>query len=205
MDLVLIDDHQTFRDALHAYLDRESDIRVVAETSSGIQGCALAEQHHPDVVLLDIALPDRDGVEAARLIRATPAPPKILMLSMHRDSEHVDRSMAAGATGYVCKDQPGSELVEAIRAVARGEAVAPSPLVHESGRAAQRIPELERLTTREKQVFHLLVAGDNNSAIASRLGISVKTVETHRARVLHKLHAHTLVDVVRFAARNDLL
>jgi DNA-binding NarL/FixJ family response regulator len=206
--LLVVDDHHLFRDALHAFLSRDADLRLVAETGSGVEGCKLAESHHPDVVLLDVALPDLDGIEAARAITSRPGAPRVLMLSAYGDRGRVARALAAGATGYACKDMPGRQLVHAIRQVARGELVVPAleePPAADGKSALHKVAELQRLTKREQEVFDLLIAGDNNRSIAGKLHISVKTVETHRARVLHKLDAHTLVDLVRFAARNGLL
>ena len=239
--LVLIDDHQVFREALRAYLANESDLHVVGDAGSVSEGLKRVDEHQPDVVVLDLSMPDVDGFAAAQVLRNRQPAPRVLVLSMHTDDGNIARAIAAGATGYVSKEQPASALVSAIRSVARGTQVLPptisrfalddrlatlrgaappstataAPTAVPDGPAGPDRPDrigahppaspLSPLTAREKEVFALLIGGASNAAIACELRISIKTVETHRARLLKKLEAHSMADLVRFAARHGLL
>ena len=118
--IILVDDHEMFRDALCAYLARESDLQVIAQTGSGQEGCVLVAERRPDVLVVDIELPDLDGISLTRTVRALSPPPAVLILSVYAEATHYARALAVGAAGYICKDETAEDLMEAIRTVARG-------------------------------------------------------------------------------------
>jgi DNA-binding NarL/FixJ family response regulator len=211
MRLALIDDQQVFRDGLRSLLLGHADLEVVGEASDARQAFAMVADTRPDVVVLEVSLPGLDGIAASReLVQRTPGV-RPLILSRHRGEDFVARALAAGALGYACKAQPATEVLEAIRAVGRGESYLPPGLsrfvLDDLLRRRRRAPDgpLGHLSAREREVFTLLVRDLNNDDIARQLCISVKTVQTHRARILKKLHLHSIVQLVRFAAVHDLL
>jgi two-component system response regulator NreC len=209
----LVDDHQLFRQGLRTILAKEGDLTVVGEASDAREAYQLVVDAHPDVVVLDVSLPGVNGIAATReLVRREPHA-HVLMLSMHSSEDYVAQALAAGATGYALKDQSAGEVVDAIRAVARGQAylspkisrfVVEDYLRLRRGDTARTGP-LAALSVREQEIFDLLVRGFSNDGIAGQLCISVKTVETHRAHILHKLHLHSIAELVRFAARHNLV
>ncbi len=205
--LLLLDDHELFREALSALLACASDLRVVAETGCARQALARSEALAPDVAVVDISLAGQSGIEAARELRRGRPALQVLMLTMHAHDEHVLRAFAAGATGYVLKNDPGTVIMDAIRTVGRGERFL-SPLLSTSVLArrdpAARQP-LELLSRREREVFDLVIQGYSTRAIARALFIAPKTVETHRTNINRKLSAHSSADLVRLAARAGLL
>jgi len=211
--LVLIDDHTLFREGLHAILEREPDLEIVGEASDARSAYQLVEQVNPDVALVDIALPGVNGIAVTRELRRT-STCKVLVLSMHASEDFVSQAFAAGASGYAVKDQKAHEMVDAIRAVGSGRSyLCPriSRIVLEDSQRLRRGEPLQKdgpcmmLSPREREVFDLLVRGFSNPRVAGELCISVKTVETHRAHILKKLRLHSMVELVRFAARHELI
>lgn len=209
--VLLADDHALVRDGLRLILSGQRDLEVVAETGSGREAVALAAALAPDVVLMDIAMPDLNGIEAtARLRQACPAA-RVVVLSMHATSEHLYRAFAAGASGYLVKESAGAEVVHAIRAVRSGRrylsrVLADGPLgdtVLPAAEQAARSP-LERLSPREREILQLVVEGHSSAAIGSRLRLSPKTVETYRSRLMAKLGLGDLPSLVRFAVSHGL-
>jgi two-component system response regulator NreC len=209
--LNLVDDHRLFRQGLRTIVELQSDLRVVGEAGDAREAYAVAQSTHPDVVLLDVSLPGIDGIAAARELRTREPQARLLMLSMHSDEEHIARALGAGAIGYACKAQPFAEVLEAIRMTGRGESYLPPRasrvVIDDLLRCEEKHGDdpLAPLSNREREVFGLLAQGLSNQSIARQLCISVKTVETHRARVLRNLHLHSMADLVRFAARHALL
>jgi DNA-binding NarL/FixJ family response regulator len=185
-------------------------MEVVGEAADGHEALRLSEAHRPDVLLMDIGMPGLNGVEAAaRLTREGPRP-RVVILSMHTGEEHVLRAIRAGAAGYLLKDANPAELEAAVRAVARGE-IYLSPAIsryvvegYVRGGDAERGP-LERLTPRQREVLQLIAEGNTTKAIAARLGLSVKTVETHRAQLMERLGTHDVAALVRLAIRLGLV
>jgi len=213
MKLAIIDDHRLFRDGLRALLEREPDLEIAGEAADAREAYVLVDQVKPEVAIMDINLPGVNGVTATREIKRRFESCKILILSMHAGEEFVSQALSAGASGYALKEQASYEIVDAIRAVGRGRSyLSPgiSKLVVEDflrlqrGQSSANGPR-DLLSERERVVFDLLVRGYSNQPIAAELGISVKTVETHRAHVLKKLQVHSIVDLVRLAARHGLL
>jgi DNA-binding NarL/FixJ family response regulator len=211
--LGLVDDHRLFREGIRALLATNPDFEVVAEAWRADQAYEAIAAAKPDVVLLDYFLPGVAGPTVAREILRRDAGARILMLSMYLDEDRVAQALEAGALGYASKDQSASELAEAIRTVARGERYLAPPLSRALLEEYLRIRRdgsrtatpLGALTAREKEIFELAVRGLSNEAIAQHLTISKRTVETHRGRILRKLHVHSATELVRFAARHGLL
>ncbi len=200
--LALIDDHRLFREGVLALLASQPDFKVVAEASDAGEAYQVIAATAPDVVVLDLSLPGVSGLEVGRKLLQLRPRQRILALTMLRDQRHVALALEAGFLGYATKDQPGQELLVAIRAVAnRQHYLSPSL----SAGPADGGSPLVKLTRREREVFDLTVAGVVTAQIAEQLQISRRTVETHRARILHKLDAHSAVDLVRLAASLGLL
>lgn len=209
MDLLLVDSSKIFRMGLRATLTRPSegdDLAVVAECGDGFRACELAVALAPDVVVTDFYLPDSNGIALARELGRIVPTTRVLILAPHGLEAIVHQALSAGAGGYALKEQSPGEIVAAIRAVGRGEPVVPpglsAPVSGSSGRSGGNGPSqpIERLSQRERQVFDLVVWGSTSKQIAGRLGISVKTVETHRGHINGKLSVHTSADIVRLAS-----
>ena len=200
--LALIDDHRLFREGVLALLAGQPDLKVVAQASDAGEAYRVVAATAPDVVVLDLSLPGVSGLEVGRKLLKQHPKLRILALTMLRDPAHVAQALEAGFLGYATKDQPGGELVAAIHAVARRQHYLSPSL---SAVPADGGSPLVKLTRREREVFDLTVAGIITAQIAELLQISRRTVETHRARILHKLGAHSAVDLVRLAASLGLL
>lgn len=208
ISVLLADDHQVVRDGLKTLLEAQGDIRVVGAAADGVEAVAAAAQLKPDVVVMDISMPDMNGVEAARRIHAARAETRIVMLSMHSDAEHVYRALEAGATGYLLKNSAGSELVAAVRAVHAGrryltEKINELVIAGYLGEKRAASP-LESLSKRERDILQHIVDGRNNRETAELLHISVKTVETYRSRMLQKLGIKNVTELVKFAITHGL-
>lgn len=208
ISVLLADDHQVVRDGLKTLLEAQGDIRVVGAAADGVEAVAAAAQLKPDVVVMDISMPDMNGVEAARRIHAARAQTRIVMLSMYSDAEHVYRALEAGATGYLLKNSAGSELVAAVRAVHAGrryltEKINELVIAGYLGEKRAASP-LESLSKRERDILQHIVDGRNNRETAELLHISVKTVETYRSRMLQKLGIKNVTELVKFAITHGL-
>jgi DNA-binding NarL/FixJ family response regulator len=210
--ILLADDHAVVRDGLRALLDRQSDLTVVAEASDGRECVQLAEDLSPDVVIMDVAMPKMNGIEAARRILGTRPATAVVMLSMHRDESYVLQSLKAGAKGYLLKDSPREDVLEAIRTVAAGR----SFLSRQVSRMLREdyIQQLqskglddswELLTDREREILQLLAEGRQNKEVANFLNISATTVETHRGHILRKLSLHSTADLILYAVRKKII
>lgn len=204
--VLLADDHTILRAGLRSLVDSMADIRVVAEASTGPETLDLVEEHRPDVALLDISMPGMTGIDVAARLAITHPTTRVVILSMHREEAFVQRAIRGGAKGYLLKDSDPSELERAIRAVAEGETYFCSKvanyLVADYLRQGSGEPEAtERLTGRQLEVLRLMAEGHNTKSIARTLGISAKTVETHRAQLMERLHIHEVAGLVRYAIR----
>ena len=186
--VLLADDHPVVRAGLRGMLAAESDIEVIAEAGSGTEAAALATNHRPDVILMDLRMPHGDGVEAISQLRASGSPARIIVLTTYDTDSDIIRAVEAGATGYLLKDTPRTELVQAIRAAARGETVL-APIV--AGRLVTRVrsrgPQPEALSARDTEVLALVARGLTNAAIGRALFVSEATVKTHLTRACAKL------------------
>ncbi|HEV8304171.1 MAG TPA: response regulator transcription factor [Gemmatimonadales bacterium] len=211
--VILADDQEMVRQGIKLLLEREmGDLRIVGEASDGREAVRLAQELRPDVAVLDLAMPVLNGLDAAREIRRHVPLTKTILLTVHAEDRRVMDALRAGINGYVLKTQPPSELAQAIQEVARG-AVYLSPAVSRAvvdaylaaeQSPAGRLPG-ERLTPRERQVLQLVAEGKTTKEIATILGVSVKTSESHRTRVMHKLGIHTAAGLVRYAIREGLV
>lgn len=206
--ILLADDHRLLRDALRAALLREPDFEVVGEAGSGAETLERCIALAPDVVVLDIGLPDLNGIEVAARLNALPARPRILALSAYADRRFVAEMLRAGAAGYVTKSAAGTELVKAIRAVSAGRDYlcpeASGALVREV-KEASREGRSARLGRREREVLRLVAQGARSTAIAEQLHISPATVEVHRRNIARKLGLRTVADLTRYAIREGIV
>ena len=202
---LLCDDHALFREGLAVLLERREGWRVVGQAADGEEAVRLAAELRPDLILLDVAMPGMSGIEAASALRAVSPHSAILALSMYGDAHYRRSMLAAGAVGYLLKNQASAELEEAIAAVQRGHTFL-SPALR-ADQEWSRAPELEltQLTPRERAVLRLLAQSRKVREIAEEMGISVKTIETHRSRIMSKLEIDNLPGLVRFAIRSGLI
>jgi DNA-binding NarL/FixJ family response regulator len=208
MRLLIADDHGVVRGGLRLLLERQPDLEVVAEAADGVEAVEQALAHRPDLCVLDVAMPRRTGLQAAREIRLQAPEVAVLMLSMHDDEDYLFEALKAGASGYVLKHQADHDLVAAVRAVGRGEPF----LTGEAQRSLVRAwladgstgPQ-EPLTAREQEVLKLIAEAHTNREIAAILHLSEKTVESHRANLLRKLGMRDRVELVRYAIRRGLI
>jgi two-component system response regulator NreC len=208
----IVDDHRLFREGIRALLSVRDDVRVVAEAGTAQTGRLIAEREDVDVLLVDFRLPDLPGHVFMREVHRKRPQLKLVALTMFADEPHVAEAFSAGATAFVSKDAPVSELVDAIRTAYGGGRYLPPAFASRaadvvSGRVRNHVngSPLFALTRREREIFDLVVRGLRTSEIASQLSISGRTIETHRARILRKLGAHTSGDLIRFAATHGLL
>jgi DNA-binding NarL/FixJ family response regulator len=207
--VLVADDHMVVRSGIRHVLETESDMEVVGEAGSGSEALSLAARLQPDVVVLDISMPDQSGLEVAAHLRADSSSTRVLILSMHDNAEYVLESVRAGAHGYLLKDTAATELRNAIRAVCRGESYF-SPPAASRLTAAVRAEHLnhrsvEHLTSREREVLLGIARGHTNKQIAAELGISHRTVETHRESLMRKLQIRTVAELTRFAIENGIV
>lgn len=207
--VVIADDHQLVRESLVAVLAAAGCCHIVGQAADGQQALALCEQLEPDVAVVDLSMPGLGGLEVVRRLAERCPRTRSLVLTMHEDEEYLLQAVRAGAAGFLLKDSPAAELVEAICNVARGlghfspEASRTlAAQVHQPGRVVD--DPYRNLTAREREVFHLIAEGLTTKEIARKLGISSKTAENHRARVLQKLGARNTAEVVRYAIRRGL-
>lgn len=210
--VLLCDDHTLVREGLLRLLESLPQVQVVAQARDGVEALALAGELAPDLVVLDVAMPRCNGIQAAQQLRQLPNPPRVLVLSMYDNEEYVRHALAAGALGYLLKDAAPSELGQAVQAVSRGE-------VYISPALAQRLvgrmvlhehqsssPDpASTLSPRQREVLALVAQGMSSKQIARKLELSVKTVDTHRSRLMQQLGVHDIAALVRHAIRLGLV
>ncbi len=207
--VLLVDDHAILREGLRALLSYYDDIEVVGEAQDGAESLVRVRELQPDVVLMDIAMPGMNGLEATRLIREQHPQTRVLILTQHEDPQYVLPLLEAGASGFVTKRALGNDLITALRVVARGETflypTAATAVVDEIRRRREDAAvSPESLTPRELEILDHIVAGETNAQTAAALSISVKTVEWHRANLMSKLDVHSVADLVRYALEHEL-
>jgi DNA-binding NarL/FixJ family response regulator len=212
MRLLLADDHTLVRQGLRRILEEQPDWHVVAETGNGLEAVSLAADLQPDIVILDIGMPQLNGLGAARqIVKRAPAA-RVLIVSMHADEVHITKAVEAGAVGYLVKDSADTELVKAVMAIADGKSyfspAAAAVLLDEYRRSITRrgvTDRYELLSDREREVLQLMAEGRSTKAIATLLGVSPATIETHRAHVFEKLDLHSVAEAVLYAVRRGLI
>jgi DNA-binding NarL/FixJ family response regulator len=207
--VLLADDHAVVRDGLRALLEDGHDLQIIGVAGNGREAVNEAHRLHPDVVIMDIAMPDLDGVEATRRIVEKCPDTRVVILSMYLSAEHIHRALQAGAQGYVLKESAGDEVVEAIRAVRAGKRYLShritETVIDDYLREGDKLSPLDSLSLRERDVLQMVVEGRTNAVIAQSLSLSPKTVETYRARIMRKLKVHDTVELVKFAMRHGLI
>ena len=203
--VALLDDHVLFREGLCALILAHADLTVVAEGSDARELYPLLDAAKPHVAVIDLALPGSSGISATQAVVQRWPACRVLVLTMHASADHVSRAFAAGATGYAIKEQSAHEVLDAIRHVAEGKRYL-APSIPESVLGSTGAgTDLAALTPREREIFDLILASRSNRGIADYLGLSIKTIETHRAAINRKLGAHSTADLVRLAARLRIL
>lgn len=205
--VVLADDHAVVRKGIREFLEEEGDVQVVAEATTGAEAVALTMEHRPDVTVLDIQMPEMSGVQAARQIKAQSPDVQVLVLTAYDDDPYIFAMLQAGASGYVLKNAPSAELVQAVRAVARGESALDPAVTAKvmaqlaTGRPSGAQAAVEGLTEREVDVLRLAARGHTNRAIGHELGISDRTVQGHLANIFGKLGVSTRTEAVLLAMK----
>jgi DNA-binding NarL/FixJ family response regulator len=210
--ILLADDHNLLRDGLRLLLERQEGFMVVAEASDGREAIQMAEEHRPDVAVMDIAMPVLNGIDATRKIVDTCAPTAVIMLSMHHDESYVVRALNAGARGYLLKDSLKADLIGAVKSVSQGYSYF-SPKIRSLLQEdyfrqmadQQKTDSYELLTAREREILQLAAEGRSNKEIAQLLNLSFHTVETHRGHILQKLNLHTVPELILYAVRKGII
>lgn len=208
--VLLADDHTLVRAGIRGLLESIVGVEVVGEAGEGHEAIRLAEALRPDVVLMDVGMPALNGLEAAGRLASLDVSIRVVILSMHNSEEYVLRALRAGCAGYLLKASAVSELEICVRAVARGEtylspAVSKQVVADYVGRTGGAKDPLDALTPRQREILQLVAEGHTSKDVAQRLGLSFKTVETHRAQIMERLGLHDLTGLVRFAVRSGLL
>lgn len=210
MNIVLVDDHQLLRDGLRALLEREGDLRVVGEAADGREGVETCLRLRPDVVVMDIGMRGLNGIDATRQLAAQLPRARVVAVSMNADRRYVRAMFEAGAWAYLVKSSASDELIRAIRALDRGEKyVSPSVAgavldVLLLGARGPRPDPLQALSPREREVLQLVAEGSTSKEIASRLGVALSTVESHRKQIMSKLELRSVAELTKFAVRVGL-
>lgn len=206
LKILLADDHQIVRQGLKTYLEQKGFL-VVGEASDGIEAVRVAKEKRPDIAVLDLSMPLLNGVDAARQIKAELPATKSILLTMHTDEQYILDAIRAGISGYILKSEAATDLVRAIQDVSKG-------LTHLSSRVSRTVvrgyldktaPPQDPLSPRERQVLQLVAEGKTTKEIAGLLGVSVKTADSHRTRIMKKLDTHGTAGLVRYAVRTGLV
>ncbi len=208
--IMLADDHKIIRDGLRALIEKQTNMEVVAEASDGQTAVKIAHKTQPDVCILDIGMPELNGIEATRQIMKLPRKPKVIGLSMHADRRYVAQMLKAGASGYILKNSAFGELAQAITTVMKGQ-VYLSPAVAETvvddyRRVAKNGDNsaYTLLTEREREVLQQIAEGCSTKDIAAAQNLSVKTIETHRLHIMEKLKLHSVAELTKYAVKEGL-
>jgi DNA-binding NarL/FixJ family response regulator len=212
--VLIVDDHPLFREGLKSLLARHSGFEVIGEAGNGSEGLKKAKKLMPDLVVMDISLPDQSGIEVTSKIRSLLPETRVIVLSMHTKIDYITEAFRQGATGYVVKESATEKLMECLEIVSKGEYFIDSSLSHKVVKSLMELDARERkvtdagyntLTPREQQVMRLIAEGHSAKQIAEKLFISPKTVENHRSNIMSKLELHTTLELVRYAARLGLI
>jgi two-component system response regulator NreC len=210
--ILLADDHQVVREGFRALLEAQPDFEIVSETGDGLDAVRLVEKHKPHVLVVDLMMPGLNGLEVARQITQRSPRTRIVVLSMHANEAYVLEALKNGASAYVLKDASAAELVRAVREALAGRRYLSPPLSQpaidsyiQRAKTSDSLDLYDTLTNREREVLQLAAEGHTTSEIASRLFISPRTVETHRANVMHKLGLHSQTELVRYTLQRGIL
>lgn len=212
--IIIIDDHPLFREGLKTIISRDDRFKVVGEAGSGHEGLEMTKRLKPDLVVVDISLPDQSGIQLTRDLRRHFSETKILIVSMHSKIDYIAEAFQAGATGYVVKESASERLLQGLKSVAKGDYYLDSSVSHavvenlmKSPLKAAKITDADyaTLTPREQEVMRFLAEGLSSKAVAEKLFISPKTVENHRANIMNKLGLHSTIELVRYAAKLGLI
>jgi two-component system nitrate/nitrite response regulator NarL len=209
--VLLADDHPVVRKGIRSWLSGVENLEVVDEAVNGQEAIAKVKEHNPDVVLMDVDMPKLNGLEATKLIRKDCPNTKVLILSMHTNKTVVLQIIQSGAHGYVLKDAPPADVLRAIESVDSGEPffspdinqIVLNQYLAETG--AEQAPTAVKLTNRERQVLAMIAEGQSNKDMASKMGVGVRTVETHRERMMAKLNIHSVAGLTKFAIANGIV
>lgn len=207
--VLIVDDHAILREGLRALLSYFEDIEVVGEAADGQEALTLVESLHPHIVLMDIIMPRLNGFEATQQIAERFPSSRVLILTQHEEWQYVMPLLKAGAAGFILKKAAGAELVSAIRAIAKGDSFLYPPIAKKvleqlQSREPMKAAHAKELTQREREILTHILRGETNRQIAHQLGLSVKTVEWHRAHLMEKIGARSVADLVRYALQHDL-
>ena len=211
--IVLADDHKVVRQGLRTILEAEPNFRVIGETGNGVEVVRLVERLGPEVLVLDLMMPGLNGLEVTRQIRKRSQKTRVVILSMHKDEAYVIQALKNGASAYVLKDSSAEELVKAVHEAAADRHYLSPPLsdsgiqayVQRATSAPTEIDRYDSLSSREREVLQLAAEGHTNAEIGKRLFISPRTVEIHRANMMHKLRLHSHTDLIRYALKREIL
>jgi DNA-binding NarL/FixJ family response regulator len=212
--ILIVDDHPLFREGLKSLISRNTGFEVVGEAGNGREGLRMIKKLKPDLVVMDISLPDKSGIDLTRDIGSLLSETRVMIVSMHSKINHISEAFRAGASGYVVKESAADRLIQGLEAISRGEYYLDSSLSHKVVKKLMEFPEkeakitdarYETLTPREQEVMRLLAKGISTKKIAEKLFISPKTVENHRANIMNKLELHGTMELIRYAARLGLI
>jgi DNA-binding NarL/FixJ family response regulator len=208
--ILLADDHKLVRQGLRTMLEARPDLKIVGEASDGAEALEMVARLQPDVILLDVMMPNLNGIEAARQMRQRGLKTRIVFLSMYANASYAVRALHSGALGYVIKDADFSEILQAVYHAAEGKRYLSAEIADEVlelllSNSADKAGSLEILSPREREILQLIAEGNTNAAIARKLTLSVRTVEAHRARIMAKLRLNSHAELVRFAIQQGLI
>lgn len=208
--ILIVDDHPLFREGLRSIISRNSDLQIVGETGIGREALKLAQDLQPDMVVMDISLPDINGIDLTRDIKKMLPETQVLIVSVYSKIDYITAAFQAGATGYVVKDAPSAKILQALELVSRGEYFLDASISYQVVKKLSEFPEQKAkttdssyssLTTREQEIFRLLAEGMKIKDIAHKLYISPKTAENHKTNIMAKLNLHNTLDLVRYAVK----